>query len=276
MQSNRHFLTTAALVVVAMFMLDVPAAQAIDKFFYNGGTPGNWSADANWWSDRNHTTSTTKPLNGDTAIILTGETCNVDITNGRADGFQVEGTGLLNIQAGKLLEIDSNSTIVPSSGVILEGAASELKISATLTISGDGSLEGKSNTALITIADGLTFTSETTIKGQLQIVQVAGGGTTRFINATNGLVHANVAGTIDLNVDALDDGTNRSPGNWQVSNASAFLKFSTAGTLLSGNFTVSAGILDINENVTTTGDLDFTGGKIDVESGDTFQAEPEN
>lgn len=163
-------------------------------------------------------------------------------------------------------------TSVINGALFLEASSSTLEIAGSdHGVDGSGAIIGSNSSADIVIGDGLTLTSQITIEGMLQIVPSIGAGPTRFINGTRGLVHAHATGTLDVNVDALDDGSNVSPGNWQIRpNAKAVLKFSTASTLLSGNFTISNGTLDFDEDVTTTGDLIQTGGTIDVAPGKTF------
>ncbi len=198
-----------------------------------------------------------------------------------ADCVCVDAGGRLDIAAGVTLTlIGSNGG--PASKIDgelrLRGSGSQIRIlSRNHAFTGDGRILGENGSARIAIGDGLTLTNQITIEGMLRIVGLPGGNTTRFINDAGGLVHANDAGVLDLNVDALDDGTNCSAGDWKVSSANAaLLKFSVGSTKLSGDFTVdvshASGKLWIRDNVATEGDLIFSDGTIVVDSGCHFKA----
>ena len=141
------------------------------------------------------------------------------------------------------------------------------------TLAGGGLIEGQHADARILVGDNVTFTNQIRIENTLQITEPFGGAAnTTFINGTGGLVRANNAsGTLEIAVDTLGV----SAGNWECSAGSAFLKLnygSSAGTH-SGDVTVSAGTLDVDESFTTTGDLTLTeGAEVNVAANKTFQA----
>lgn len=134
-------------------------------------------------------------------------------------------------------------------------------------LKGDGAIVGQDNVTRIQVSGGLTLTSDITIAGALQIH--AGAGT--FKNT--GLVQAD-DGTANSDTLVLASGTYTGSGEWKAASADAFLRFGFAvtATKLTGDFTVSRGTLDIDADVCTTGNLTFTGGKIDVAAGKSFKA----
>lgn len=318
MQSNKHFLTSAALVVVALFMLDAPVAYA-DTYYFDppdAATTGNWNDPDNWRDSCGGDALDDWPDNSaDIVIICTGNTVTVNVTVDVAsitvestatmamaadvttdtltvagtvttgantleitssDGLTINGTGLVDVDSGSGVVILSgggtSQTIGGTLNLALSG--STLSITSSCTIDGSGFIDGDNNGALIEIAHGVTFTNTANITGMLQITFAFGATTADFVNGTNGSVEANKAGTLEINPNTHSAGA----GAFKVTtSASALLKFPVAATGLSGPFTVSNGILDIDANVATTGDLNFTGGKIAVAgSGVYFQAKPAN
>lgn len=263
---NRLSFLSSVVLAVVLAQAAAPAAADCDcrpVFIIRNGETCSLSADCEveyliiFGSGRLYTESHTLTVTKPGGLIIVDAAGKLFVNNG---------SGAVRLTGG--------GTSVMNGLFVLEADSSTLEIAGSdHALVGSGAIIGLNSSADILIGDGLTFTSEITIEGMLQIVPSIGAGPTRFINGAGGLVHATRAGTLDLNVDALDDGTNTSPGDWQVStNASALLKFSTGSALLSGNFNVSAGTLDIDDDVTTIGDLTFTGGKIDVASGKSFSA----
>jgi len=173
---KRMLLTTVAICAVLCFGL---TAQATTNITFNV-TSGNWNTAGNWDLNR-------VPADGDNAIIPTGRTCYVDINNARADSFTVQGTGVLSINTNCLLEIDSASSVAGTSGVVLSGSASTLKISGSLTISGAGSIDGQNSSAVISIpannALTLDFSSTDAVTGSADIV--LGTGSTLTMTSGN-------------------------------------------------------------------------------------------
>ncbi len=142
-------------------------------------------------------------------------------------------------------------------------------------LTGNGEIDGQHNSAKITLGNGRTLTSKITIEGNCQIGPVPGAAGTTFVNGSGGLVHANNAGTLHLNVHSLGSPS----GTWRVSSsASAILEFSVGSTTMTGDFTVNEGTLNIDASVGTSGRLIFckngsTNPKINVAgSGVSFKA----
>lgn len=192
--------------------------------------------------------------------------------NTSANCIHVEAGGYLYIASATLTLTGqgNHTTSIVDGCVVLTGSNSVLRIKKRdHTISGTGFLIGQHNSALIeghpSNPGGLTVAAGFTIEGALKIAL-------DLIN--NGKVRANdpTAGSDTLTIDS---GTITGTGTFEVNTAGASLEFDATGvtaTGLAADFSVSAGALDIDTNVTTTGDLAFTGGKIDVQSGATFSA----
>jgi hypothetical protein len=287
---TKVLLTTAALA--AIFVLAVPASAA--DVFFRPSSSANWSDDdaensyaaSVWWDAETGGSQRARPANGDVAIILSGKRCDVDVTTARADAFDVRGTGVLSIDAGMALEIDTdaNSSVAGQAlygyGVFLEGDDSELRISGTgsMQISGGGSICGEHNNAMFNISSTATVTlvSGTAIEGALEIR--AGSGT--FDN--DGLVKADYVSASSYKITLYNGTFAGGSGIYQVPvdasgdpeieiyNYNDTVYPTTTG--MSANFLVEDGTLDVNKTVTTTGGLQQTGGVIDVKSGESFTA----
>ena len=175
---------------------------------------------------------------------------------------------------GKLLLDGAGTALLTGGGTSTIDGLLKLKVSgATLEIAsndhaltGDGKIIGQDNAAQIEIDSGLTLTSELSIEGALEIH--ASSGT--FIN--EGLVNAD--GTFSDKIVTLFSGMFSGDGQWKASGSGATLHFRAFITVnpLAGDFAVSAGTLDIDESVCTTGNLTFTGGTIAVNAGKSFTA----
>jgi hypothetical protein len=255
---KRGILTTAAIFAALMFAVNVQADNTFQP------ASGDWSDGGNWTGG--------VPADGDHVVIPDGSTCYVD-EDGRADSFAVANGGYLIVEPGQTLAIDSNSTVDQDGGIILQGAGSVLQILVSLTISGDGSIVGQDDEARIDIgadSDGTqrTLTSTITIEGAL-LIQRTSSATVNMTFTNNGIVEANdTDDQLEISPNVVN-GT----GQWIVStDPDAKLLFSVSPTSLSGNVTVSDGTLDIDENFETSGTLTQTGGKIDVEKQNYFQA----
>lgn len=274
MQAKR-FLTTAALVVAAMLLVGgVPAANAQDYFFR--ATSGNsWSTQANWYDARTggsqHVT-----LPGTTAYveIVTGNDADIDTADREVARLDVISTATLDISAGRKLSLNGSNahTIDGTLSLLGSGTATLHFKTNSVTVDGSGSIDGQDNGAKIELATDIVLTSTTTIEGRLQVLPAEDATGTRFIN--NGAVDANDAGTLQLNVHYLDTSAPAGPsGTWRVgTNSSAILQFSVGSILMSGAFTVSDGKLDVDQAVTTTANLTFDGGIIDVAASTAYQA----
>lgn len=264
MTSNRTQLARALLVGCLAFV--TAYARATERHFTDATADHKWSTANNW-------NPSGVPTDGDHAVIDSNKLCNVDILNARADSFEVVTTARLVILGSGALEMDSNSSIADAGGVQLNQGA-ELLISGSLTLSGNGSLRGLRTTATIKFTGNYDLANTSTIEGAM-IIQHQSTGRFRLIN--DGLVHANAdegQSQSDRTL-LLTEGTFRGSGEYKVSHDSR-CKLEFAGgvidTGLAADFTVEAGTLAINEDITTTGHLTFTGGTIVVDDNDAFTA----
>lgn len=286
MQSNKHFLTTAALVVVAMFMLDNPPANADTTWQYVTINQvqvwdGNWNDSAHWTAG--------VPDNADVAIFpdrpssTTPYFVTVNITTAAAKTLNMHVDAVINIPADKALEIGNatNQTSDIDGDIVLQGSNSVLRFmfdhtfQPKTTTTGVGQVIGQHNDALIEddpdTARKLTITNGT---GSQMIIQ--GALKVRLSElANNSLVLAN-DGTSGSDRLTLDIGTFSGSGTYEVNTANAFLQFTSGITAngLTGPFTVSNGTLDIrDDDVKTDDDLTLSGsGKILVDDGAKFTA----
>jgi hypothetical protein len=255
---KKMIFTTAAVLAV---LLVGATAQATDNTFSDAGsndwnTPGNWSLGHVPTADEN-------------AVIPADNVCNIGITTAVADTIEVYGT--LNIAAGAKLTLDgseSSTSYVSGAGkVYLLGSGSELSFTSnnhTVSHSGTpGEIIGCHINVKITIT--IVITIEIKITGSMEIQ--ASGGT--FVN--DGIVEANRNGASD-NMLTCYSGTFTGSGTYKVSVSGATLKFvlGITATGLATDFVVPAGTLDIDEDVTTSGDLNFTGGTINVAANKTL------
>lgn len=288
-----HVLLTI-VALTGLYILDGPIAQAATRTSLQ---TGNWN-DTDNWSDN------TVPVAGDTAIIARDHTITVDDASRAAASVIVQDGGTLDFNTGAAatLTIDDTTTagfglkiephgevtltegsngstlILGNDGVrhVIEGVlrlpddGSVLQIStdtATSTvIAGSGAIVGEDDAAAIRIKTALTVKMETTIEGQLRIEDISGADGV-FVN--NGLVDANVSGTI-----TLDDLKIRGSGLFRISHASGEIEFEpdVAATQLGADFHIYNGTLDVQESVITGGHLHWVDGSIVPASGKVFEA----
>ncbi len=222
----------------------------------------------------------TDDLNVKRVIILPGgrlDTGSHTLVVTGPDGLLIFANSRLVVQDGGTLLLTGGGTSLVDGLVVLEGLGSRARVRANgHTLAGTGSIIGEHN--LATIDDDpvdsaeLTVAPGFTIEGALRIcLDLVNNGTVRANDATT-------PGSRDRLT--LDSGRFTGSGVFEVNTAGAFLKFDATGVTATGlgtGFTLSAGTLDCDANVTTTGNLSFTGGKIDVAGGVTFSRElPDN
>jgi hypothetical protein len=243
-------------------------------FYVDGGGARNWDDPNHWYTDScaTHTAQASVPCSR--AVICAGQECDV---NSGAAAETVEVYGTLNIKHDQILTLNNGSSADSEidGTVNLEASGGQygrllfLENDHTLGHSGTpGSIIGADHGCQIMLgSDNLDLTSQVTISGALAIVELCALTDTRFINDHE--VEADLAsGTLELDVDYLDDGT-CSTGDWKVSASSATLLFSVGSTQLSGDFNISnSGTLDIDSTVHTEGDLIFGTGVLDTTGGE--------
>ncbi len=271
----RSLLTTAALFAAALFIIDVPAANAADRYFYHGGAAQAWSS-ANWYQDAAHTKGALEPTRTDHAIIEADcylgadEVCQSFAVD---DGVTLE---LANGATGYMLEVgdqDGRTSTVDGT-VLLSDDTSKLEFdyAHTVSTSDSGDIDGAHNSARIDITganDTVTISSGVTVHGAMQIR--AGSGT--FDN--DGLVEADAAAENDNTIECYDGTFAGGSGTYKVATSGATLKFASGITAdsMSAAFDVGGGTLDMDDDdVDTSGGLTFTDGTIDVAAGARFEA----
>jgi hypothetical protein len=255
---KRTILTTAALAAVLFIGA---GAQAADNTFSYAGVNHNWSTAANW--------SGGVPTAADNAVIPAGEICDVDTNAAVADTVEVYGT--LNILTGnKKLTLDGAGTshVSGTGRIYLDDSGSELSFTSnnhTISYKGSpGEIVGLNDSSKISVDEPsavITLTNNISISGSLRIE----ANSEIFDN--DGTVKADRGnGTGDETLTCYS-GTYTGTGTYKVCASGSTLKFDsniTAATGLGTDFEVSNGTLDIDEPVTTTGDVFLTGGTIDV------------
>lgn len=294
----KRLLTVAALFAAALFILDVPAAMATDHN-WQGDVSSDWNVGGNWDqgtvpgpNDEAIIGDVTNPSYHDPVVPATptnavgaikiedGGLLMVDTSSSGTQAVLTVDpgteTGKLIIESGGKLTIGEDGTVWLDDAVTHEiGGTIELTdqdsilhFDDTATVgehsSVSGTIDGQDDDAQIAIANGKTLTNEITIQGAL-VVDDAVAASATFAN--HGLVHANRTSAPWVLDVATATITDTSGNRWQASaNANATLRFSNCAAL-SGNITVSNGVLDIDANVCTTGTLDFSGGKIEIADG---------
>jgi phage baseplate assembly protein gpV len=274
---KRSILTTAAVFTALFF---VAAVANADKFYFVGY---GCFDDPNHWYDACIDGSPLNDIPGadDRAIICSTAWCylDADIT---VDTINVQ--GLLNIGPCCTLTLENdNDNLGGGAGNDHSQIDGEVYLKsngaccAALVFMGNdhvlgtnapGSIIGTDSCCEIVLdSDNLDLISNITIRGALTITQSGGRSNTGFEN--DGEVHADTAGMLKIAENLIGD----SSGLWCVSNSNATLKIDapSAGAH-SGNVCVSAGTLHICDTFTTTGCLNFTGGMIVVDIGETFSA----
>ncbi len=221
---------------------------------------------------------------GSTLSISGGERLSVDgALNVNAGGYLAVGEtgtvvingsllvdGLVGIAGGGVLRLSGGGTTPVNGRIELLGPLALIEIADNdHTFAGDGRIIGRSNSAAIDIANGLTATSEIIVEGALRIR--AGSGT--FHNS--GLVEAIHAAPGDDTLELYSGSfSGSSAAEYKVATPGATLAFCAGITITGskGDVTVGGGTLNIHEDVCTTGNLSFTGGTINVAPGKTFKA----
>jgi hypothetical protein len=293
---KRSILTTAAICAVLLVLC--PAALA--EYEWNGSTSKYWSNPSNWdrtngdtgYPDSRSAIVTIveagdhdpeldcDPNVGQISIISAGwfytsdHTLTVDTSGEPTGRLEIDSASVLVIEPGGGIDLDDGTDhqiagdiwLLPGAKLHFGGNASVSPYNST-----NGEIEGWDNEdALITVAAGKTLTNHIQITGSLQI-QAADA---TFVN--DGIVEANHE---DIDDDTLTcysgtfAGDGDAHGTYKVSYPDSKLLFDTGATAtgLESDFEVTAGLLDIDINVWTSGDLSFTAGTIDVAGGVSFK-----
>jgi hypothetical protein len=294
---KRTILTSAA-ICTALLVLS-PAALA--EYTWNGSTSEDWSNPSNWdktngdtgYPDSRSAIVTIvevyggydpgldcDPNVGQLSIISAGwlqtntHTLTVDTSGEPTGRLVIDSTSILDIEPWGTVDLD-DGTDHQIAGEIWIWPRAELHFGSNASVSPYnstyGEIEGWDNEyALITVASGKTLTNHIQITGAMQIQ--ASGAT--FVN--DGIVEANHSDTDNDKLTCYSGtfaGNGDAHGTYKVSDPNSTLWFFTGitdATDLESNFEVTAGTLDIDTDVWTSGDLTFTGGTIDVAAGASF------
>lgn len=285
---------TILICLVCVAMLMAPASSlGTTKYFCDGfSSDSNWSSADNWEllsgeEECGEGTSTTVPTAADKVIIVSGLTCDVDISDAVADTIEVESTAVLNIKGRGANEgppsrsltlfgsVANTSTIDGTLNLEVGLVAPKLIfIQNNHTLSGDGKIVGQDNNAEIRIdGDERVLTSQITIEGKLKFPSL--GDNAKFIN--QGVVNANTDGTIEFLLERVRDTAEGAgePARWQISHINAVLKMNVDLTSCGGecaagfffaDFEITAGTLEAAVIVATSGQLLMIGGpgKVDA------------
>lgn len=272
---------TVLVVFVTLAVLgSAGSALAATKSFCQT-VNNSWSGIGNWeeldvGEVCGEGTPTGIPTAADRAVIVSGKTCNVDISNAEADTLVVETTATLNIQIGSTVTLRNASgegstidgTLNLESGF---GTVPELVFEINNhTLAGDGKIVGQNEIAKFRILDAIEVISQITIEGKLTFTDE----NVENIFNNQGVVHANTDGAIHIQVSTMLDTANAvgEDARWQVSHVSGTLWIDVnshthpppISQTLAGDFDVSEGTVDVDWATTTTGDLTMTAGRIDA------------
>lgn len=249
------------LIACCLGLVMPQQAWAVETTTFTGAVDDEWDTSGNWDNGI--------PQDGDTAIIDTGEACNLDLATEDLAKLEVKSTANLNVKAGGNVRLTSgtNPSIVAGT-ITLESSTSKIEVTETLEINGAGKIVGTDNNAEIAVSSQKILTNSTTIEGKLKITGSA--GSTKFVN--HGVLRANAAGTLWVNTYDVDDLKDESVDPlWEISgSSSAVLRFDPAISgnvnvrFLDGDFQVAAGTLDVDfPGLSTEGTLTWTAGTID-------------
>lgn len=274
------FRSSTMILALGVILVTGTVAQAARTFAQNtqDGTTlkYHWSEPTNWSDD-------TLPVAGEEAIIPEDTVATVDTSDDTAiAGYltiqQDTGTGgIVEIAAGKKLTLDGDdtartSTIAAGAFLYLRGNDSFLEIKDdNHTFSGSGRIVGQHNNAEVNRASTETLTVDTnmTMSGAMQM---------KLSVVNNGKIIADDSRTSQDTLE-LFSGTFTGSGEYRAvqsfGTSDATMKFASGitATGLTGDFTLSVNsVMDVDEDVCTTGDLTFDGGKIEVAPTKTFTA----
>ncbi|MCP4246321.1 MAG: hypothetical protein GY778_04660 [bacterium] len=271
-------LRLALAVLLAAYILDGTAAQATN-YTSNVSTSGRWD-DTNSW------TPTGVPGANDRATIVAGDTIYVDSTSG--DEFidtlvledHASAPGIMDFRVGGSLTIsrvldmehcETQSGRVTFSGSAT-GTAGELKVGGNIAAHGSiqvtgtdgGKISSVASTNILTLAPESLITAES---GDLEIAAKM---------EMDGTIRADTSdGSTDRTITISTYGPRAgSTGSWEILSTHGVLKFDTTSAVnidaSAGRFKMTAGKLDIDQDVTFYGGYYESGGTLDVAFGKTF------
>jgi hypothetical protein len=253
-------------------------AQTTTYHFTDHNNNQDWNDSGNWWSDCSETMAGAVPSASENAEICANKTAEITDSAAVARTVTVRLGGKIRV-----LPTTSNASLTLGSGTadLTSGLSGPIELNtnnaahvATLAFvsanhtlavgpTGGSFVRGFRDDAVIDIqtsGKALTIDTSTSIRGRLVI-----SGAGDFTN--QGFVSANAnGGTLTVAVGGTVSDTSTGDGNrWRVSATNGTLVFNATATGLVGNFLVeSAGVLEIDHTVTTTGRLNQSQGTVQV------------
>jgi hypothetical protein len=277
---TRSFL--ASTIALALTAFTGSTAMAVDNTFAPPGSSGAWNTASNWSLNQ-------VPTAAQNVVVPSGKTCNLDTSNGVADSLDIAGD--LNIN-GVTLTIDgsSDSSHAMSGTLDLDSSGVLRFVDNNPSFAGGGSVTG----GWLGVGTGVTIAlpqasidllpESIDVEGTLNINSGAWG----FVDMENdGTVNIESSATVSFSASPVNNGlldvngvldfgaavTGSSNGEFKANGGE--IEFSAASTSLTGHFYVlNGGLLDIKDNVVTTGDLKQfadSGSQIIVAAGKHFQ-----
>jgi len=207
-------------------------------------------------------------INGSGVVAMDGVASLGDVNvNGRLTVAGVVTASALDVHGSIDIEPDGVLTLTGAGDqtssvtgfVNLEGEGATLAFTTwSHTFSGQGGIRGRDGGAVIDVGSGITLVNTGTIAGALTI---QGAGT--FVN--QGAVDADTSGVLLLTVSTVGDSSGS--GRWEATDAGATLRFSDpsgedidAFGWMAGEFLLTAGAVEFNSPLSTSGRLVMSGG----------------
>lgn len=274
---------------IAVFCVTISSSVLVARTYadsFASVQSGDWNNGSNW-SRIAGSSSHTFPQSGDSAIVNSGdeitlarnEQCGFLNVNGHvlisgftltltaASGLTINSGGRASIGGGGILKLTGGGThtINGPPGLVFLVSTAALEITAnSSTIQGSDVLSGGSIRIAAESSPGISLSSQLELSGMIiSGLSAAGKVTGKFINGSSGIVRNCL-----LSEGTIDD---QNGARWIA--ASGTLQFSTSAPQLEGDFEVRPGgtlLIDASIDVCSAGDLDFSGGSIQIGAGGSF------
>ncbi|MFH1747858.1 MAG: hypothetical protein ABIG44_12555 [Planctomycetota bacterium] len=260
--------TLCAIVVSSALALAV-APVAGDTYYFTAAVDSSWHNEDNWKDACTSGGDGQVPTSTDNAVICEGKLCTISTADAECLGLTVQADADLTVGTSKTLQIGANSTITGDLSFASDG---ELHIAGSLTLSGGDSIPFAAGGEIEFQGDyNLVLANGTTLSGGFLMNRSSGSYT--FVN--NGKVEATEGLDVTFRNGTIQSGGQGAyPTVFKVSHADSTMEFDSTCTVsnMGGDFEVTAGTLRIETDTCTTGDLTFSGGKIQVTANKVFQA----
>jgi hypothetical protein len=250
---TKVLLTTAALA--AIFVLAAPVSAATYYFHANG--TGNWSDSSKWFQTDCGTGSTgIVPGDDDTAVICSGQTCNVDADD-RVENVSVYGTLNVNnaLTVDTAVTVQNGGTVTVTDELIVGG----ITVNTTATLTGTGTLDLRGTMTLHNDANIGTLEVEDTYTG---LVDANGNAFTVTGNAglqVTGTLRFLDAGTVEVS----GGGNHVINGDFELEYPGSVFAITTADSSLTGSGNLigedNEALVTIADNYTLTNEITMKG-----------------